>query len=602
MRIKMKRLQRKYADVNISEIEKALVYSYLARKGISYKGDMYFEGYFENWGKEKTELLKYVEDNFEHESIDDLINSFEVLIDCTDKKGNGMVYTPLAVKRYIIEQTIAAEEIPRVVDPACGCGSFLITAAQQMNKKYQVDIRTIIKEYIEGFDIDRHSIEKTELLFNVLALEEEGGSVGSLECLHLVNSLEELAKEEYKNRYDVVIGNPPYVRAKNIESKIKPSLRNWSVVSGNVDLYIPFYQLACSILSPKGILGFISPNTFLQSVNGRGLRNYLVEKGYRISILDFREAQAFREVTHYTCICIIDKSATTHTVKYALLNGKSSLNDYKFTEYFLGNYRENQEWRFGNSDIDGIIKKIENQPHKLDDYRIRNGLATLCNEVYFFTSVREDDTYFYREYKGEQIPIEKAVCINVIKPNVIRTEIDLERKMEKAIFPYNSDHSILKEDEFRKSYPKAYDFLNRNKERLLQRDKGKAKDYPAWYAYGRTQGMNNQGKKLLIPYMAERGVAVKSKQEDVLFYCGYALFCDDDKMMEILKRVIESDVFWYYIKNTSKPYSKGYMALAKNYIKNFGFPSFSEEQKERLLSVEKGEERERMIAHLYGIS
>lgn len=104
----------------------------------------------------------------------------------------------------------------------------------------------------------------------------------------------------------------------------------------------------------------------------------------------------------------------------------------------------------------------------------------------------------------------------------------------------------------------------------------------------------------MIPYIAERGVAVKFDREEVLFYCGYALFCENDEMMEVLKRIIESDVFWYYIENTSKPYSRGYMALAKNYIKNFGIPDISEKKKE-LLSSLPGKEREKLIAELYGI-
>ena len=110
-----------------------------------------------------------------------------------------------------------------------------------------------------------------------------------------------------------------------------------------------------------------------------------------------------------------------------------------------------------------------------------------------------------------------------------------------------------------------------------------------------------EGKKLLIPYMAERGVAIESKEESLLSYCGYALFFTDDMEMTLIKRLIESKVFWYYIKNTSKPYSKGYMALAKNYIKDFGVPDMTDSQKRLLLETEQGDEREKMIADLYRV-
>lgn len=69
---------------------------------------------------------------------------------------------------------------------------------------------------------------------------------------------------------------------------------------------------------------------------------------------------------------------------YALLNGESSLDKYEFTTYNIKNYPVNKEWRFGNSRIDDIIRRIESQPHRLEDYKIRNGLATLKNDLYFF--------------------------------------------------------------------------------------------------------------------------------------------------------------------------------------------------------------------------
>lgn len=601
MKIKMQKLRKKFPDLSVRVLASALVQSYLLQKNINFGNIPYFKEYFSEQKESIHYVANYICDNFHFTYIDDLINTFELLIDNSAKKENGIIYTPLHIKEYIIQQIMTGNEIPYVVDPACGCGSFLITAAQWMHKKYQIGYQTILEKYIEGFDIDARNIEKAEILFNVLALQEENTIVGKLSCFHTVNSLEELFQKKYRGKYDIVLGNPPYIRARNIEPEIKPSLKYWSVVTGNTDLYIPFYQLACVILKSTGKLGFISPNTFLQSVNGRGLRNYLVEHGYAVTILDFRETQAFRDVTHYTCICLIDKSIRNHSARYALLNGNRSLTDCEFTDYDLQDYEKNQEWRFSTKRIDSIIKKIEHQPHKLNDFKIRNGLATLCNDIYFFSVEGENNTCYYRNYGGKSYPIEKDICIDIAKPNIMRTEADLENKMEKAIFPYDSNHVILEELYFKKCYPMAYAFLYEHKDKLLGRDKGNTEKYPAWYAYGRTQGMNNQGKKLLIPYMAEKGVAIKSDHENVLFYCGYALFCDDDTTLDTIKCIIESDVFWYYIRNTSKPYAKGYMALAKNYIKNFGLPEISKEAQEKLLAAKDKATREKIIAKLYDL-
>ena len=182
----------------------------------------------------------------------------------------------------------------------------------------------------------------------------------------------------------------------------------------------------------------------------------------------------------------------------------------------------------------------------------------------------------------------------------MRSEIDLIKKGEKAIFPYEKG-AIIPEKKMQSTYPSTYGFLKEYKEKLDSRDKGKTDNYPAWYAYGRAQGMNNTGLKVLVPYMADRGVAIISENKNLLFYCGYAVFAKDERTLLLLKYFIESDVFWFYIRMTSKPYSKGFMALAKNYIKNFGIPTLTDTEKESVLTL-PSEERERFIAELYNLN
>lgn len=601
MKLFISRMQKKFRKTDVREMEAALICCYINRKQLEVSQSVIVTRFMKKYRSQNECLEEYISANAPVHTLDELITAFELLIPPKDKKNNGMVYTPVDIKEYIVKHVIVSEKIPSVVDPACGCGSFLITAARRMHEKYGIRYAELFGKYISGFDVDRHSIEKAALLFELLTIEEEGETLSCRLKLHTANSVEVLSGKKYRERYDVVIGNPPYVRAKNISEQVKPFLKEWSVVVGNVDLYIPFYEIAVRILKKQGKMGYISPNTFLQSINGRGLRNYLVKCGYEITLLDFREMQAFQEAIHYTCICMIDKAKLTHKVCYALLNGENSLESYSVTEYEVGGYPQNKEWRFANQQIDSIIKKIEAQPYKLDDFKIRNGLATLSNEIYFFNAENEDADFYYREYKGKIYPIEKKICIDVVKPNIIRTEKDLENCREKAIFPYWEEREIIPEEYLAEHYPMAYQFLLENKELLLNRDKGKAKKYAAWYAYGRTQGMTNQGKKLLIPYMAEKGIAVKSFDEKLLFYCGYAIFCEDEEQMELLKILIESDVFLYYITNTSKPYAKGYMALAKNYIKNFGIPRLSKAERQELLSIRDGEEQRKKIQEIYGI-
>ena len=543
-------------------------------------------------------IADYIDASTTIKDLDDLIAAFEMLVDSNEKKNKGVVYTPPIIRDYISENVIGNGKIPKLIDPSCGCGAFLISSVKAIKNKHDISYMDLFSTYIYGADIDEHSIEKCKVLLSLLALETDGETIRDFPNLFACNSLEYFSTKSYKNKFDVVVGNPPCVRAKNIDLNVKELLDKWEVVTGNVDLYIPFYQLGMELLKPCGKLGYISPNTFLQSINGRGLRNYIRNKKVSTRIINFKGEQLFQGITSYTCVVLIDMDGNS-TVEYAICKG-DSLNGCHYTSYNISTYADNQTWRFGNQDIDRLIYKIEHQPNKLDDYGIRNGLATLCNDLFFFTRDKEDAKYYYRTYNKKTYKIEKSICIDVAKPNVMRSEIDLIKKGEKAIFPYEKG-VVIPEKKMQTTYPSTYKFLKEYKEKLDKRDKGKTDNYPAWYAYGRTQGMKNKGLKVLVPYMADRGVAIISENEDLLFYCGYAVFAKDKRTLLLLKYFIESDVFWFYIRMTSKPYSKGFMALAKNYIKNFGIPTLTDKEKEAVLTL-PSDERERFIAELYNLN
>jgi hypothetical protein len=72
---------------------------------------------------------------------------------------------------------------------------------------------------------------------------------------------------------------------------------------------------------------------------------------------------------------------------------------------------------------------------------------------------------------------------------------------------------------------------------------------------------------------------VFTENKDMLIYCGYAVFNESAEELKILKRILESKVFEYYMANTSKPYSAGYFSYAKNYVKNFGICELSNEER-----------------------
>lgn len=571
----------------VTSIEKALVYSFASIITVDINNSKWLKRYLSDVDYSVVDKVNIITDK--KLSLNELITIFEMLVPQSEKKEKGIVYTPEIITRYIVSNTLNCDSIPTVLDPSCGCGAFLVAAIEYMHKKYLVSYSDIVSSYLYGVDVDSNAIDRVKSLLSLVVLmyEEEEKCDFHFICANTLDKKTFIRlKKLCKKGFDCIIGNPPYVRNKNMNDNTKSFLSNWVSSSvGNVDLYIPFFEIGIKLLSDNGKLGYISPNSYLQGVNGRSLRKYFASEQHQVEIIDFRDSQVFENVTSYTCITLIDKSISTDVIKYFRLNETNTLEKHSFSEYHYADFPDGKPWRMRESSIDEVIHKLESSGTPLSNWKIRNGLATLKNDIYFFSPTKADNKYYYREYNGKSYKIEKNVCIRVAKPNIIKSEAELEQKMEIAIFPYthtDSTYQLIEEGIFQSSFPEAYKFLTEYKSILLNRDKGHG-NYPAWYAYGRTQGMNNFGKKLLIPYISGSPVAVLSLDPDVLFYCGYALLSEDIEELKILKVFLESEAFWYYIFHTSKPYSKGYMAFAKNYIVNFTIPELSEKEKAYLL-------------------
>ena len=101
--------------------------------------------------------------------------------------------------------------------------------------------------------------------------------------------------------FDVVIGNPPYIRQEEIKDQ-KPYLQtNFATYSGTADLYVFFVEKGFEILKDKGQFCYIMPNKWMQAGYGKALRTYLLEKQLQ-AIIDFGDLQVFEEATTYPCI------------------------------------------------------------------------------------------------------------------------------------------------------------------------------------------------------------------------------------------------------------------------------------------------------------
>lgn len=604
-----------------------MVSSFLAANDLSSTDNEFIRKYIISKDKKELQQLDKFITLFNNEKfeIEELIKLFEFVISPADKEVNGAVYTPEFIRNYIVKEAITKFKNGKRIDDikfgdiACGCGGFFITIAKTIRKETNKSYFDIYRDNIYGLDIQDYSIERTKIILSLLAISEGEDCTNFDFNLFQGNALSfdwNVVKELNQNKgFDIIVGNPPYVGATKIDDESKQLLKNWRVSnSGKADLYIPFFEIGLENLNCTGVLGYITVNTFYKSLNGRAVRSYFSENKYDLSIIDFGGEQLFKSRSTYTCICIIGKIPATK-ISYVNTNSDSinKLRKKNFISIPYSSLDDYEGWYLNEKRINKLISKIEETGEPLGTkFEIRNGFATLKNNIYLFKPTNVTDEFYYFEKDGEVFKIEKGICKNAIKPNTLRSESEILNNTEKLIFPYEyieetdlfKNHKrsikIFNESHLSKNFPFAYEYLRSHKETLSHRDKG-TRQYEKWYAYGRNQALTIQGYKLLFPYISGSPCFVFTEDKELLFYNGYAVISDCKKDLLILQKILMSKVFWFYIKHTSKPYSGNYFSLAKNYVKNFGICNLSNEERSILKEMTNENELDNFLFKKYNI-
>ena len=594
------------------EVDRLIVSTYITVNNLRINNNIYLKQYqiSENNPVEYSNLNKFVSivnQEILNFGLEDLIELFEFVISPSDRIVNGAIYTPSEIRSYIISQSfrkIGNQLInAKIADISCGCSGFLYSAAKEIKRRTGNTYQIIFQNQIFGLDIQEYSVTRSKLLLSLLALSEGEDIEQFYFNIHQGDTLIFNWSEVINDfqGFEIIVGNPPYVSARNLDTEAKENVKLWEVCStGNPDLYIPFFQIGYENLAPNGILGYITMNTFFKSLNGRALRRYFEDNRIAIRIIDFGTHQIFKSKSTYTCICFLENTEQNFVEYYKSVSKELPNNRNLYSRVNFRNLDAKKGWNLNNNEIISRIEAVGNPFGKL--YKTRHGIATLRNDLFIFKPVAEDEDFFYLQ-NGSLYPIEKGICKDILNSNKLSRSIDFDSVREKVLFPYNANNKpkALEEEFLKDVFPEAYKYLKKKKVELAKRDKGKG-EYDKWFAFGRTQSLEKVGNKLFFPKFSDQTPNyLLSNDNDLLFYNGQAVVGHSVEEMLLIKKIMESRLFWYYIKTTSKPYSSSYYSLNGNYINNFGICDFTNNEIDFILSENNKEVLDTFFEERYNI-
>lgn len=558
---------KKTSKLEIDDIEDALLSEYLKENN-------------------ESDICRIIHELHIEIDIETLTYLFEALLDSKDVNENGIVFTPQYIAFYICKNIFKEintwDDEYKIIDPGCGCGNFLVAAILFINKKYSVPVDQIIKNNIYGLDILPENVSRCKKILHALAKNFGYEIPEDLIKISCADSLKEDWNAIFNlNGYDFIIGNPPYVNTHDMSKETALFLKkNFKTTKNGVyNIFYAFIERGMDYLNSEGKLSYIIPNNFLTIKSAADLRAFIQKNKYLVSILDFADNMVFKPVRTYNCIIVLDKynnEKFLYSVMSKTDNIEEALNTIYYDEMPL-EHLDKAGWKLVDHNTYLNLMKIEGQFRSIKDF-IRTGIATLRDEVFM---IYKNEDGFYKNVNGKKYEIEKEIVKPLYKIPDLKNCNNFVEACRYIIFPYTkgkNGYEIISEEVLKTLYPNAYEYLCVMRYELDKRDKGKPNSI-AWYAYGRTQGLNKYGKKLLFPTFADKPKFMLIDDEDALFCNGYGIFENDYLELEILERILNSNIMRYYVSNTSYSIEGGYFCYQKKYIERFSLPFFSDEEK-----------------------
>ncbi|MEF2546526.1 DNA methyltransferase [Aurantimonas sp. E1-2-R+4] len=559
----------------------------------------------------------------------------------SQRKREGVVYTPDHVTRFLVERTIGetlaqrfadllethtgtrsllesgdgpwpdeASERPfwrdylatlrdlTIVDPACGSGAFLVAAFDALAAEYRrvterlADLGEeqdfdsfdeILSKNLYGVDLNVESAEITRLALWLKTARRKHRLAKLDHTIRAGNSLIDDAKAAdrpfdwqtafpevfERGGFDIVIGNPPYVRMEHLKA-VKPWLaEHYTVADERTDLSAYFFEKGVRLLKTDGRLGYISTSSFFRAGYGERLRLLLGERTDLETVVDFGDAQIFEGVTTYPAILTMRKKAEVGPpqgeLRFLNIVGTAPGDiGTAFAEDSVPMPRARLtggSWQFEDDSLASLRDKIVTGRKTLGEvygaplYGIKTGL----NEAFVIDTETRD-----------RLVTADAKSAELLKPFLKGENIKRWRVEPEGLWLINTPRGKVDID----AYPAVRDWLLPFKDRLEARA-----TQQEWWELQQAQLAYQpkfEGRKVSYPHFQnERMFTV---EETGAYSNDKSYFIPDADYL--LLGFLNSTLAWSFLTSISPAVRNGWHELRVQYVEKLPIPDFGKRSKE----------------------
>ena len=552
------------------------------------------------------------------------------------RKREGVVYTPDMVTRFLVDETIgrtlkekydalwsahgmdaaigepgaekafwrdylAALRGLTIVDPACGSGAFLVAAFDRLADEYRpvaarlaelgekIDFDVfdeIVTKNLFGVDLNAESVEITRLSLWLKTARRDHKLQNLEGRIKIGDSL--VSDAAYTQRpfdwqaafpavfekggFDIVIGNPPYVRMEFLKA-VKPYLaEHYAVAADRTDLYAYFFEKGVGLLRQGGRLGFISSSTFFRTGSGEKLRAFLTKDLAIESVVDFGDLQVFEGVTTYPAILTLEKGGDGAAGELHYLALKDALPD-DLGRVFAASAKTMPRarlgagsWRLEGDALAALREKIASGRKTLGEVYgpPLRGIVTGLNEAFIIDTPTRD-----RLVKADPKSAE------ILKPFLRGEDIKRWRVEPEGLWLINTPKGKVNID----AYPAVRDWLKPFRKELEQRATKQE-----WWELQQAQLAYQE--KLAAPKLVWAHFEFQQSfalDRSAAFLNNKCFFMPTDDA--VLCALLNCAVLWECLRSLARAKRGGYIEAEAQYVAQLPIPEIEQSTRDRLAAL-----------------